>query len=437
MSTASTIGRLNNAFGQVQSSLAPAHGAGASSALTIEELGVQNPRKLTLLGSGLPHRGAEWGGSCAVTTTWYNGNGVATQQVLGPREEPSSWTGTWKRTMLARSPAKWLDESGVESLVVQPRILRDAMDALRIGGALLRVTWSSDGTLDTLTHDKIVREGRLVSFHIQVDTVYDITWTAKFDWMGRGGPKVVPISTRDDSAAAAAADFQVQQSLLDTAARATFLTSRMNIEHSADVFTLGQLEAFVNTPLKVVNGLQQSLRQTTTTFNRFLNIVNAIVKTPFDTVKAITALARQAMKSCDTFSTTLGNFPRELLSNRTSAASILRAHAYYVRVDDAVIKTSRAAAAMALRFTQERTRAGRSRINTTNALAVRDADILIIHKCKADDSPMRLSVKYYGSPDYAWFICRANGLPWTQTTLPKGALLTIPTLSSTAQRSGG
>lgn len=405
---------------------------GASSSLVIEELGVSSPRKLVLVGSGLPNKPASWAGSTAITTTWYQGNPVGTQQVLGPREDPSTWGGTWARTMLSRSPARWTNTDGVEVQVVQPRILRDALTSLRVGGALLRVTWASDGNNDN-TQDRIVREGRLQHTEFQVFTVYDIGWSAKFDWVSSGQAKSTPISTREDSFNAASSAFEVANSAIDVMA-ALNRASNSGILHSADNFSLGQLEAFVAGPTNAINALQHQMHQTVVSFNRFLTIANNAVRAPYDTMQAMATLARATQTTADSYMTTQGRIPVELLTNKLTAASVLRTHAYYAQVSDAVIKTARAAAAIALRFALDRPRVGQRREDPTVGAQQNDANVLAVHKVKQGDTPSRLSVTYYGSPDFAWLICRANRLPWQQVTLPLGALLTIPVLNSTSVR---
>jgi len=263
--------------------------------------------------------------------------------------------------------------------------------------------------------------------------VYDVGWTAKFDWAGRGKARKLPVCTRDDSVSAAGAAFEVAQNMLDTVSQASFLTSRYDVRNSANVFTLGRLEAMVKAPLNTLNALQTSMRRTTTTFNRFLNVASTIARTPYDTAQAVTSLARSAQTLAQSYRDVQGRIPVELQSNRDTAASLLRAHAYYTQVDAAVVQCARAAAKLALQFTLDKARSGQRRQNTTVTTARGDS-VLAMHSVHQGDTVLRLSMKYYNSPDYAWIICRANGLPWSQVVLPIGAVLMIPTLSSTSLR---
>ena len=107
--------------------------------LTATEVGLL-PRKLVLRGPSLPFMGAEWATEQNVKTTFYTGNREGTQQVLGPREVPSTWQGEWRRTMLGHDPAAYFDEFGANNAIVSPHILREIVDSILIGGAKLRVT---------------------------------------------------------------------------------------------------------------------------------------------------------------------------------------------------------------------------------------------------------------------------------------------------------
>src|SRR5437868_2429735 len=110
------------------------------------------------MGGGLPFWGAGWASSLQVSTSWYQGNDSATQQVLGPREMPSTWSGEWTRTILSRTPCK-VREDGVESDVVSAMVLREAVETIHRSGRRIRATWAVTGS----TRDqsgKIVREGR-------------------------------------------------------------------------------------------------------------------------------------------------------------------------------------------------------------------------------------------------------------------------------------
>src|SRR3954466_4299054 len=142
-----------------------------SSSLTIEELTGER-RKLELRGPGLPLKGAGWEGSQNVKTTWYPGNGIeATQQVLGPKEEPSEWEGEWNRTRLGRTPCLFTDGAGTPTKVTAPSFLIDLMDDIRIRGTKLRVTWTVVDESGTPRASK-VREGRLEKFGVQAFTAH-------------------------------------------------------------------------------------------------------------------------------------------------------------------------------------------------------------------------------------------------------------------------
>jgi hypothetical protein len=187
-------------------------------------------------------------------------------------------------------------------------------------------------------------------------------------------------------------------------------------------------------PLTSLQTFQQSMRQVTAKFNSFLDVTNALVRTPYDTAQAMAATARDAQAQAQTYRSQQGRIPVELLSLKDSVASLLLAHTYYMAVDDAVVQTSRAAAEMALRFAIAKSPQGLRRQTSTQTASSTAGNVLAVHTVRQDDTTLRVSMQYYRSPDYAWLICRANGLPWNQVILTMGALLTIPMLNSNSLR---
>lgn len=410
-------------------------GGGATTVLTIEELGVDDPKILMLFGSGLPHKGAEWKATSAVVTTWYNGNAVATQQVVGPREAPSTWSGTWKRTMLSRTPAYYGSATSAlwgpgKRTVVQPSELRKAIDNFRIGGALLRVTWSTDSVREDV-QDKVVREGRITDFTFTPDNLYDYQWSITFDWISRGQAKPVPVSTRDDSLSNAVSAYESAQLAIDIAMKAQAYAGGRSKLGSGNVFTLGQLEALSQLPMTYSRSIQRTMRQATTQLNRLLNVVTSVPRTPYDIAQEMVTLARGVEGAAFTFSQTTGRIPTELLTNVHSAGSQLQAKSFFAGVERSVSVASRNAAQIAIRFARMKHQAAQRREDTyeTNA-----SNVLATHIVRDGDTPSKLSCKYYKNPDYAWLICKANKMPWTQMTLPTGSILTIPTLSTISAR---
>src|ERR1700722_1773414 len=115
----------------------------AGSVITIAETSGTQARRVSLIGSALPDWGASWKTSQKVVTDWYPGNGTtATQQVLGPREMPSTWEGQWRRNMMVRAPSSFGSAAQTDQPCATPATLRDFLDLVFFQGARLQVTWT-------------------------------------------------------------------------------------------------------------------------------------------------------------------------------------------------------------------------------------------------------------------------------------------------------
>lgn len=170
------------------------------SAFVIEELAGER-RTLELRGRALPYADLTLEGKMRADFTWYPGNPTATVQMLGAEEAPTTVTGMWKDRFIrstdffgsrAETPAAvalWNGQQVEDALA-----LTRAVDQIRLGGQLLRVTW-----------DEQVREGVLVRFRQRWKRREDVEWEMEFQWSSRGEPKqpvtFVVVPTVDDLAA--------------------------------------------------------------------------------------------------------------------------------------------------------------------------------------------------------------------------------------------
>jgi len=142
-------------------------------------------RTLELRGRALPYQGFTLEGKQRAEFTWYPGNPVATIQMLGTEESPSTLNGIWKDRFI-----KTVDFFGqaVETpqgialfngrQVADALALTQAVDQIRLGGQLLQVTW-----------DEQVRDGILIRFKAVWTRREDVTWEMEFQWSSRGEAK--------------------------------------------------------------------------------------------------------------------------------------------------------------------------------------------------------------------------------------------------------
>jgi hypothetical protein len=126
-------------------------------------------RKVTLRGRALPYQGVAWEGSTRTKNVWYAGNTVATQQILGPEEEPTVIEGMWKNRFLRDTvQVVGFNQPNTALELVQ------VFETLRIAATELRVQWN-----------EFVRYGIIKRFRVQVDRIQDIKWECEFEWRAR------------------------------------------------------------------------------------------------------------------------------------------------------------------------------------------------------------------------------------------------------------
>lgn len=159
--------------------------ADTSSTFTIKEKGGQN-RSLTFSGRALPYRPLKLTGKMRAEFTRYPGNPIATAQVLGAEEAPTSISGTWKDRFLKQTDddgnyvvpdgaVEMDDGQGAAKMLADVEAIVEAVDSFRMEGQLVEVTW-----------DSRVRHGIIVEF-TQIWQRHEICeWEIGFEWISRG-----------------------------------------------------------------------------------------------------------------------------------------------------------------------------------------------------------------------------------------------------------
>ena len=384
------------------------------STVIIEELGGQH-RKLTLQGSGLPFRGASWGGEQVVDTQWLPGNPVAVQHVMGPSEDPSDWEGEWRTNRLASLPCLYSSDVQAEQSITRADALRDLADSIRIGGLLLRVTWvAAEGR-------KRVRVGRLTKFVSNDERADDLAWHMTFTWIARDTASAVAISDADQSLAATRA---AAQSATDAASRVTaqdLITANAQTPLGPTPFTLGQLEALAGAPKLLV----ANFARLATAFSSRLSQIGDIIQTAKDQpaavfnelVNATTSMIEGASAVVQAL-TTQGP---EQLSADSSVRSLLTAATYFSRVQDGAEQM--AVAAAKARTEAARRRSAASRVGSDARNLAGPGDLLAVIVPKQGDTFLSLSRQYYQGDDLSYELARANGLSGQTITPPRGPVI--------------
>jgi len=422
--------------------------AGVGSSVTIEELSAPQPGKkgriLILRGGALPFMGAEWGFENELVTEWYPGNGVeATQQMLGPKEMPSSWEGMWRRTQLGRNPAEFVDQDGIQQFIVQPMELSDTLEDIARRGARLRVTWAVRGRSvagDPGTNGQFydqdmqkVREGRVKSFKTPVDRHTDVKWHIEFHWVSRGGTSDKVASVRQDktileSGAALSSRLVAQKNAYD----ATVRSLNANVRKSAGSFSLGRFEQFSEAVKAAAGAYLASAQQVSDDFDSAVDALDNTVSQPIAVTSTVLGLASNTIELSKSFINRDGRRPLELTTTKSEVASLARSFRYFATfssevagaMNDALNIKSQTGTAVA-RGSNQAERSG-----TQNG--GRTGDLIAVHICKEGDTPHTVSMQYFNAPDFGQAILQANRLPWHEPTLRRGQILIIPSLTNTS-----
>lgn len=124
--------------------------------------------KIDLWGDAIPFKGLEFATEQRMSTKYYPGNPVATQQVGGPTKTPSTWMGHWMDVTLGEGQAR--------QLVLQFEYLceRGIPVEVRFGGRQL-----ANGE-----DPAIVRRGLIKKFTPKYNRLVDIEWTCEWEWRG-------------------------------------------------------------------------------------------------------------------------------------------------------------------------------------------------------------------------------------------------------------
>src|ERR1019366_6036956 len=205
---------------------------------------------------------ANWGGANVLPTSRYPGNpGEATQQVLVAKELPTQWSGEWRLNVLKRAPCSWKDGTGGND-VISPGTLWDILEDLVRKGQRLRVSWAIASSTEGVISRVVVREGRCAHWDFKPTYATDVEWTCTFSWVSRGVTQMRAVAAREADVESATAALASAMAATVAKVNSKIISHDATILQSASRFTLGQLENLANAPLKIVQGLVQSLTRT-------------------------------------------------------------------------------------------------------------------------------------------------------------------------------
>ncbi len=392
-----------------------------ASTLLIEEK-TGKKRRLVLRGAGLPLQGASWKSEQRLVTKWYAGARSATQHVLGPFDAPSEWKGVWNTTRLFGAPPSYYSGAGAEEqLIIRANELRDLVDAFARDGALLRVTWATD---DDRT---LVREGRIGPYDFAHARMDDIEWQITFVWTGRGddGERTTP-TTESLEAAARAAQAALRRVGSVVNGNLGPFTAIEGLLGSALANTIGKYEGLSRQIVHLLEGAAADSAEVAKLIAAALSSTDLANATPYEASLDAGLAASAAVQSATAIGDELGRQPVEAQVPGGRPSQVASAAAYTARVHAAA--DDAAARALALQGA-----AARRQSSVAKGGAARDRvagrSVIATLRPRAGETFASLAQKYYGSPDMAGALARANGVPSYQVAPCPGALVLVPALS--------
>ncbi len=387
---------LIQTFGQDLGLLDRVRSNEGGTSLTLEELEGSTKRTIVLMGRAVPYQGVEWEGEHRSKKTTYPGNPVATQQLLGPEEMPTTFEGMWKDRFMQ-------DQDGNGQITVNPgEDLKTAeqaakfFDDLRRAGKLLRVQWLSQ-----------VRAGIIKIFRVAPDRPQDQRWRMEFEWQSLND-EVAPRAAVEPTPASDLFNlFNFIEDILTLAPQiAAAFTARIvasinGVRDSVDNFfnILRTAETLLNLPNVIagsikaaVDRLDRQLTELIQSLGGRTNATNGVQ----DVVAGPTIAPTEPSRDV-----TGGGKPSSAATQELEFESWRRS---MIRTTAALRKAAQKAAADQLDRVQPR---------TTKRITVRDGE-----------TAYTIAQREFGSADFANYICQTNGL--TSATIPAGFELRIP-----------
>ncbi len=224
---------------------------------------------IRLEGRALPYQGVAFSTEQRISTTYYPGNPVATQQTMGPVEKNTTIKGTWKDKFLGNG---------------QSQVLMKLFDGLMRRGTRVKIQWghninlfTPNGAIDASLPDEttdIVRIGLIKNFTHTYDRPQDIQWEMEFEFSGRDEPASTVLQTaqvinpKDNLS-------QVAESFKDSEGALLAFKSNPAIRNAAGLFP----DAVNIVPLPLPSNAQLLLGNVNATIDQLQTVIDAGVTT--------------------------------------------------------------------------------------------------------------------------------------------------------------
>ena len=367
---------------------------GTPSSLTIVALddnGKPIQPTLELAGRAMPYQGLELESLMRAEFTWYPGNAVATVQMLGGSQKPTTIKGTWKDRFIKSTTDEGtaVQPTGIalfnNAAVVDVHDLADKVERMQSTGRLFEVKW-----------DSIVRHGIFLRFRQNWARIEDLEWEMEFQWISRGEPQSppsVPSSVTTDTFA------QNMRNLVDA-----FKTA---IQPPAELQVVADFTAEIQASSEVIDDAVLEMQ------NAAINATSLILA-PSAAAEAALAAAKSIQDASDQVIETVETFPPLQLVSSSEPLGLgdaLAADSYSRGIKKA---------AMDMRYLC-------AEEGETLRASVQQ-DILLASFVARSPTDLRdVSSRYYGTPDQWRYLMQYNNLP--SSLLEIGTLVLVPKLS--------
>ncbi len=366
----------------------------------------QTPKgdKLTLAGRALPYQGLSLEGSMRMETTWYPGNAVATIQMLGAEEKPTTITGMWKdkflRSLTDDVIPRAVEPTAIALLNEQPLPdvdnLVKAVERMRLSGQLLKVTWGT-----------ITRIGVMSRFKQNWVRFEDVEWEMEFQWISRG-EKQSPVTS---SVPPEAFSFsKTMGELVDALKKAVDVGVGVVNTVTVPFQVIEEFTDTVDEALSIIEGAADEMASA-------VDNATQLISLPQDASARALAAAESIKSSASTIITAVeGTPPLELIKTATPEAldlgDALQADTYARGIKDAARALQAFVAAQG-----DELRAGLD--NDT---------LLAVFVARAPLDLRDVSQQYYNTPDQWRRLLTYNQLTTSQLNI--GALVLVPKLEN-------
>lgn len=368
-------------------------GSTGGTSLEIQQLEGDQPLTVVLRGRAMPYQDPSWEGEQHTKTTFYPGNPVGTQQVLGAREGTTSFNGMWKdrfiRGNVTRNGSADTVQSALDAVALMNELWRS--------GKAVRVQWAN-----------VVRSGLIRRFTFTPKRVQDIAWEIEFEWNSRDDEEA-PRASTEQSAPSGQDLLRRMNELEDIAALAppsaaellaqvlsTINSVREQVANAVDL--LRTVETVVNAPAAILGALQSA--------------VNSIVAQLEDFRQRILG-PRTSARDAQTSRRVKGDYTSPTASARDGGAP---SSSSVQELQFEIWCRSLGASAAGLGFQLQRLL-----LDVQSRRQPRTARVITV---RAGETLYSLATRHYGSPDFANFLALSNRL--TTANVPPGYQLRVP-----------